>query len=310
MSSSNDGWQPGAPAENLRLRAAVIGAIRQFFAERGFLEVETPIRIPAPAPEVHIDAVASAGWFLHTSPELCMKRMVAAGFARIFQICRCFRHGERGARHLPEFTLLEWYSAGHDYLAMMDQTCALIGHAARAAGTPDVLTYGGYQINMANPWPRITVAEAFERHGSLPMDQALAAGRFDEIMGLEIEPHLGLDRPVFLHDYPAACGALARPKPGHPDLVERFELYIAGLEICNAFSELTDVAEQRRRFEADTAERRQSGKTVYPAADPFLAALAHLPPTAGNALGLDRLVMLLADAATIDEVVAFTPEGL
>jgi len=285
-------------------------AIRQFFRDRRFLEVETPIRIPAPAPEVHIDAVASDGWFLHTSPELCMKRMVAAGFKRIFQICHCFRHRERGAHHLPEFTLLEWYSAGHDYLAMMDQTCDLIRHAVRAAGAAEVLTYQGHNINMAEPWPRITVAEAFVRYADLSMDQALAAGRFDEIMGLEIEPCLGLDRPVFLYDYPAACGALARPKPDNPGLVERFELYIAGVEICNAFSELTDVAEQRRRFEADTAARRQAGKTVYPPAQPFLAALAHLPCTAGNALGLDRLVMLLADAVTIDAVVAFTPEGL
>jgi lysyl-tRNA synthetase class 2 len=274
------------------------------------LEVETPLRIPAPAPEVHIEAVASEGWFLHTSPELCMKRLVAAGFERIFQICHCFRRGERGRRHLPEFALLEWYTAGHTYLDMMDQTRELICHAAWALGSPDGLRYQGRPIPLEAPWPRISVAEAFGRYGSLSMELALAQNRFDEIMGLEIEPNLGLDKPVFLYDYPGACGALARAKPDDPTLVERFELYIAGLEICNAFGELTDAAEQRRRFEADNRQRRRAGKTAYPPAEPFLADLARMPAAAGNALGLDRLVMLFADAAAIDAVVAFTPEAL
>jgi lysyl-tRNA synthetase class 2 len=154
------------------------------------------------------------------------------------------------------------------------------------------------------------VAQAFQRFSSMSMDQALACGRFDEVMGLEIEPQLGRPKPVFLCDYPAAQGALARLRPDNPGLAERFELYIAGLELCNAFSELTDPIEQRRRFEEQNLRRRQSGKPVYPIPEKFLAALADMPAAAGNALGVDRLVMLFADANRIDDVVAFTPEEL
>ena len=272
--------------------------------------METPCRIREPAPEAHIDAVSSDGWFLQTSPELLMKRLLAAGYDRVFQICRCFRRGERGHKHLPEMTLLEWYTAGDDYLAMMQQCEALIGQVARDLGFGPTLGYRGHTIELSGPWDRMTVAEAFDRLAPMSMAGALEAGRFDELMGIEIEPKLGLTRPVFLTDYPAALGALARLKPADRRFAERFELYIAGLELCNGFSELTDPVRQRRRFERENNRRRRSGKPPVPLPEKFLKALAHMPAAAGNALGIDRLVMLMADTARIDDVVAFTPEEL
>ena len=297
---------------NLRLRARVIKAVRSFLDDRGFLEVETPNRIPAPAPEAHIDPQPSGAAYLHTSPELCMKRLLAAGYERIYQLCRCYRRGERGRRHLPEFTLLEWYQSHLDYGAMMAQTEALV-RAVVAACQPDEpgrIRYQGATIDVTRSWERLTVSDAFERYASLDMPAALAEGRFDETIALEIEPQLGRKHPVFLCDYPIAAGALARPKAEAPHLVERFELYIAGLELCNAFGELVDPAEQRRRFEAERHLRKAAGKPTAPLPEPFLEALAHMPAASGNALGIDRLVMLLADAADISAVTAFTPEEL
>lgn len=295
---------------NLLLRARILAAIRAFFERHAYLEVETPIRIPAPAPEEHIEAQPSGSWYLQASPELCMKRLLAAGYPRIFQIARCFRQQERGGRHLPEMTLLEWYTAHAGYGAMMSQCETLIASIAESLGLGMQLHYQGETIDLAPPWPRLTVAQAFERFGPITMAEALAHDRFDEIMGLEIEPNLGRRKPTFLCDYPAACGALARRKPDRPDLVERFELYIGGLELCNAFGELTDPQEQRERFETTLAWRRASGKPAGPMPERFLEELAHMPPSAGNALGVDRLVMLLADVDRIDDVVAFTPEEL
>jgi lysyl-tRNA synthetase class 2 len=295
---------------NLRLRARVIRTVRQFFAEHDYLEVETPIRIPAPAPEAHIDAQPSGSWFLQTSPELCMKRLLAAGYPRIFQICKCFRRNESGRRHLPELTLLEWYTTGADYKGMMTQCEGLIGAVARQVGFGNKLRYNGQKIDLTLPWPRLTVAEAFDRFTSLSADQALTENRFDEVVGLDIEPQLGIDKPVFLYDYPAACGALARLKPEDRRLAERFELYIGGLELCNAFTELTDPPEQRLRFEEERKARRLAGKAVTPMPEKFLSALKDMPAAAGNALGIDRLVMLFADTTEIDDVVAFTPEEL
>jgi elongation factor P--(R)-beta-lysine ligase len=295
---------------NLIGRARMINAIRQFFAARDYLEVETPVRIPAPAPELHIDAQPCGDWFLQTSPELCMKRMLAAGYPRIFQICKCFRRNERGGKHLPEMTMLEWYTAGADYGHMMDQCRELILFVALQLQSRSPLTYQNQAVDLNAPWQRLTVAEAFAAYGSLSLKTALQDQRFDEIMGLEIEPRLGLTRPTFLYDYPAACGALARFKPGRPDVAERFELYICGLELCNGFSELTDPHEQRHRFDEASDRRRQGGKSIYPMPEPFLEALAQMPEAAGNALGIDRLAMLLLDQPSIETVVAFTPEEL
>lgn len=294
----------------LEQRARTLQAVRAFFYAREYLEVDTPIRIPGPAPEAHIDAVVSEGWYLQTSPELCMKRLLAAGYPRIFQICKCFRKGERGDRHLTEFTLLEWYTAGVDYTHMMAQSEELIQWTARETGLGDRLRYGGETVDLSTPWPRMTVREAFERFSPVSLEGALAADRFDEIVALEIEPRLGIGKPVFLYDYPAVSGGLARIKPNDPAMAERFELYIAGLELCNAFSELIDPQEQRTRFEAELAIRRKTGRPVYPLPLKFLDALPHMPEAAGNALGLDRLVMLLTDAPEIDRVVSFTPEAL
>lgn len=299
-------WQLAKRRPALEARARIVQTIRAFFMDQDFLEVETPQRIPVNAPELHIDAMRSGNWFLHTSPELCMKRLLAAGYPRIFQICRVWREGERGGRHLPEFTMLEWYRRDADYLDLMNDCEALL----RALLPSGILKVRGAAIDLSPTWERLTVAEAFSTYASLPLDQAIATDRFEELLTSEVEPRLGQERPTFLYDYPVQLAALSRRKANRPDLAERFELYIAGIEIANAFSELTDPVEQRLRFNIDEAARRTQGKEPLPLPEKFLAELANLPPCAGIALGLDRLVMLLAGATTIDEVVAFPPEEL
>jgi lysyl-tRNA synthetase class 2 len=303
-------WSLSRKRTTLAARARIIDGIRKFFIKGGYLEVETPLRIPAPLPESHIDAIAADGWFLHTSPELCMKRMLAAGYERLFQICRCWRAGERGSFHLPEFTMLEWYRTGANYLDLMDDCEALIRSVATGLGLAGTVDYRGMHIEIGGAWPRISVREAYRRYTGISMEQALEEDRFDEEMVQAIEPMLGLDRPVFLYDYPAEKGALARLKKADPSVAERFELYIGGVEIANAFSELIDADEQRTRFVQEAAYRHSMGKTPYPVPERFLAELPTMPPAAGIALGVDRLVMVLLDAASIDEVVAFTPEDL
>jgi lysyl-tRNA synthetase class 2 len=296
--------------QNLRLRAQIIWAIRSFFVDNDYLEVETPCRIPAPAPEFHIDAQASVNWFLQTSPELYMKRLLASGYPRIFQICKCFRQNERGNKHLPELTMLEWYTAGKDYRDMMNQCEDLICFVARHTGFKDTIIYQEKRIDLIKPWTRLSVSDAFDRFGSIPMEQAILEGKFDEVIASEIEPHLGQKKPLFLYDYPASTGSLARLKPNNSLLAERFELYIGGIELCNAFTELTDSDEQRKRFEKELSLRKRSGKQVYPIPEIFLDSLKFMPDASGNALGIDRLVMLFADTTRIDDVVAFTPEEL
>ncbi|RPJ10914.1 MAG: EF-P lysine aminoacylase GenX, partial [Desulfobacteraceae bacterium] len=240
---------------NLQLRASILTAVRDFFAGHNYLEVETPVRIPAPAPEAHIDAIESEGRFLQTSPELCMKRLLAAGYKRIFQICRCFRKNERGSRHIPEFTMLEWYHAGFNYSDMMYETEALIKYVASKSGCGNRITYQGTGVDIGGTWGRMTVAEAFDKYASVSVDKALSEGNFDITMA-EIEPALGQSAPLFLYDYPASCGALAKLKNGS-SVAERFELYICGMELCNGFTELTDPKEQRARFEKELAFRKK-----------------------------------------------------
>lgn len=296
--------------KNLALRARIIQAIRQFFIANDYLEVETPCRIPTPTPEAHIDTEISGQWFLQTSPELCMKRLLASGYNRIFQISKCFRHKERGRRHLPELSLLEWYTVGHNYLAMMEQCEELIRFIARQAGFGDSLFYQGEKIDLTAPWFRMSVATAFDRFAPVSVEDALSQNRFDEVMACDIEPNLGREKPLFLCDFPAECASLARMKPDNPFIAERFELYIGSMELCNAFSELTDKTEQIQRFEQEQIVRLKAGKPIYPLPEKFIESLPLMPEAAGNALGLDRLVMLFADTTTIDDVVAFTPEEL
>jgi elongation factor P--(R)-beta-lysine ligase len=291
-------------------RAALLHAIRQFFNTRGYLEVETPHRIPAPASESYIDAIPSGDWFLQTSPELCMKRLLAAGYEKIFQICRCWRQEERGSLHIPEFTLLEWYRSDSDYRDLMEECEALVQSVAAGTGSGETLSFRGQDIHLASPWERLSVEEAFKRFSPISMGEALKSERFDDLMVQEIEPCLGREKPTFLYDYPAERGALARLKKEDSTLAERFELYVGGLELANAFSELTDPQEQRKRFLSEEAHRRAMQKQPYPMPAKFLMELEDMPPSAGIALGVDRLAMVFQDARTIDEVVTFTPEEL
>lgn len=297
----------------LWLRAHVIKALRDFFWERGFLEVETPLLIPANAPEEHINPVTTLpSWQLQTSPEICMKRLLCRSHQKLFQISRCWRSDERGSRHLSEFTMLEWYRAGCDYQTLMTDCEELLQYVA-ATCLPDGLSFmhNSTQINPFAPWRRISVQEAFLRFGQVDVWDCLRNGLYEEILTSVVEPALaGFDSPVILLDYPAELAALARTKPGNPVLAERFELYVGGLELANGFSELNDPLEQRRRFEEANCARRNARKSILPLPEPFLDTLATMPASAGIALGVDRLVMLTAGVDTIDEVVAFTPEEL
>ena len=276
---------------NLKARAGVLRTIRAFFDARGFVEVETPVRIPAPAPEPHIDCPPSGDWFLRASPELQMKKLLAAGLPRIYQIGPCFREGEKGRRHNPEFTMLEWYRADADYNDIAADMEALVGEVLQTSRGPSLPT----------SFARITVREAYLRWAGWDPVEAWDQDRFDFDMATKIEPNLSKE-PLFLTDYPAPAASLARLKAFEPRVAERWELYVGGMELANAFTELTDPGEQRRRFEAARSERRALGEADYPLDEEFLSALAHMPRAGGVALGVDRLVMLACGAASIGEV--------
>ena len=293
---------------HLLLRARIIQSIREFFITRGYLEIETPQLISAPAPETHIESIPTSDRYLHTSPELCMKRLLAFGYPKIFQIARCFRGDERGDLHLPEFSLLEWYRTKIDYRSLMEECEALFLFLSHRLDTGAMLCYRGMDIELDRPWERISVKTAFDRYASVSLSQALESDSFDQVMVEEIEHHLGAKTPTFLYDYPAALAALARLKPGDPSVAERFELYVAGVELANGFSELNDAHEQRLRFKKALQKRALLGKRISPMPEKFLKALKYMPNAAGIALGVDRLVMMLSGAERIDQVVAFTPE--
>jgi len=306
----------------LEARARVRSALRRWFDEQGFLEVETPARVRAPGQEVHLDALPSGDRWLITSPEYAMKRLVGAGFERIVSIGKCWRADERGGHHEPEFTMIEWYRA-HAPLAHIADDCeALVRLAAGAAGQG---------VTFAAPFARRTVRDLMREFAGLTLEgdesaaalanKARSAGVdlgsatdwddvFFQVWLDRIEPRLAALGPLFVFDWPAPLGALARRHPDDPRLVERFELYAGGLELANAFGELTDAAEQRARFQNETAARRGRGKAVYPIDEALLAALPHMPPTAGVALGFDRLVMLAAGAAQIRDVMAFADDEI
>ena len=295
------------PFANLVVRDRMLTAIREWFHDSGFIEVETPVRIAAPAPEPHIDCPPSGDAWLRASPELQMKRLLAAGCDRIFQIGPCFRAGERGSRHNPEFTLLEWYRRGAGCDGILDDTVALLRHVARGAIGGTRLAWGGAEVDLGAEWLRLTVSEAYRRWAGWDPAEAFDQDRFDVDMALKIEPALPRDVPCVLCDYPAPAASLARLRPEDPRVAERWELYLCGMEIANAYGELADGREQRRRFEAARDERRRLGEDDYPLDEGFLGDLERgaFPACGGIALGIDRLAMLLCGAATIGDVRAF-----
>lgn len=295
----------------LHTRAQVLQTIRRYFTERGFLEVETPLCIPANAPEEHIDPYPALPWQLQTSPEICMKRLLCRGHDRIFQICHCWRADERGRQHLSEFTMLEWYRSNADYQSLMDDCVGLLREVSRDCTRDNCFSRNSIKIRPNDNWLHLTVQEAFLRFSNTSALACSENGAFDEVLTAVIEPALAMfEVPVILKDYPATLAALARLSPTDQTVAERFELYVGGLELANGFSELTNPDEQRRRFEQTNQVRLALGRSALPLPEPFLAELATMPPSAGIAMGVDRLVMLTTGVDRIDQVVAFTPESL
>lgn len=287
----------------LQTRNDILQAIRRFFLERDFIEVETPIRLPAPALEEFIDAIPSDDWYLRTSPELHMKRLLSDGIPRMFQMGACFRRGECGHLHNQEFTMLEWYRAHSDYREILSDTKLLIEYVAEKVLGGETIKFGEKEIDLNRPWLQLTVAEAFVKHAGWNPVEEYDADRFDFDLINKVEPALPKNRGVVLIDYPAEAAALSKRKADNPAVAERWELYLGGIEIANAFSELTDAEEQRERFEECAAKRAKAGRDVYPMDRPFLNALERgMPPSGGVALGVDRLVMFLANVQNIHQV--------
>jgi lysyl-tRNA synthetase class 2 len=286
---------------NLQRRALVHDSIRDFFRGEGFLEVDTPLLTPAVAPEPYIVPFSVNGWFLSPSPEIHMKRLLASGYGNVFQICHCFRKGERGSLHNPEFTMLEWYRLGADYMGIIQDTEHLVQHVAASLGPGSLISYRNREIDLAPPWPRVTVREAFLHAAGWDPISHPDAERFDADLMDKVIPALPVSRPTVLADYPAAGAAMARLKATDPLVAERAEVFIGGLELANAYSELTDATELEQRFRSEI----ERGRTDTSLPRSFLEASANLPACGGIALGVDRLVMLFCDAASIDEVMAF-----
>jgi elongation factor P--(R)-beta-lysine ligase len=335
-------WRPERFAlrlGRLEKRGRILAAVRTFFAARGFVEVETPALQVSPGLEPHLQAFAtelhdprdgrSSHRYLHTSPEFAMKKLLVAGMPRIWQLAHVFRDGDRSPTHHPEFSMLEWYRAGASWRDLIPD-CVRLLRACQAAVGAESFGWRGHSADAHQPWQEISVAEAFRAHCGIDIlatapnplipDFALLAAQACRI-GVEphpgddwealyfrifldrIEPHLGIRAPTVLYDFPASMAALSRRNPADPRLAERFELYVCGLELGNAFGELTDPVEQRARFRADQAKKHALYGETYPIDEDFLAALEHgLPPSAGIALGFDRLVMLATVAEDIEEV--------
>lgn len=294
-------------ADVLRLRAVAFAAIRDYFAHEGFLEVQTPALVPSPGLDVHLSAFevrspdgSRAGW-LATSPEYQMKRLLCDGATRIYQLGQSYRAEEHGEHHQREFTMLEWYRAHAGSDEVIADTEALTQKVATAIDFAAVDA-------LRSPWDRITVNEAFERHAGTLVDPE-NQDRFFRVWAESVQPALGPDRPVVVVDWPASMASLARVREN--GTADRFEAFFRGVELCNGFSELTDPVEQRTRFEHDQAERRAKGLPVYPIDERFLGGLERgMPPSGGNALGVDRLLMLLTEAPTIADVMPFPIERL
>ncbi|MBX9990717.1 EF-P lysine aminoacylase EpmA [Phreatobacter oligotrophus] len=322
-------------------RNRIKAALRGWFADRAFTEVEAGILQVSPGNEAHLHGFATQALtidgraqplYLHTSPEFAAKKLIAAGETRIVDFARVFRNRERGPLHHPEFTMVEWYRVGEAYEQLMADCADLLRLACTTAGR-DRLTWRGRDCDPALEPERLTLAEAFRRHAGMDLLATVAVGGatdrdglaaqaktagirvsgddtwadiFSKVLVERIEPHLGFGRATILCEYPVSEAALARPKAADPRVAERFELYACGVELANAFGELTDPAEQRRRFEAEMAEKQRVYGEAYPIDEELLAALALMPPTAGIALGFERLVMLATGARHIEEVV-WTP---
>jgi lysyl-tRNA synthetase class 2 len=324
---------PRARLDKLRARATALAKLREVFASRGFLEVETPLLVPSPGLEIHLDAVRAGDGYLITSPEYQMKRLLAAGLEKIYQVCKCFRGNEHGPHHAGEFTMVEWYRAGAGIDAIVDDTEQLVAAVVRAIAGAPVAKVGAREIDVRPPWRRMTVRAAMSEWAGVAVDGAEPAGdlvRSVRAAGIDVpdgsawddaffaaflarvEPAIAsLDHALILEDWPAPLAALARRKPDDGKTALRFEAYVGGLELANAFDELTDAAEQRARFEDDQRIRRERGRAVYPIDEKLVAALAEgLPPSAGIALGFDRLVMLATGAESIDQVLTFAGDEL
>lgn len=315
--------------DHLRARAVALGALRRYFEAQEFLEVETPLWVRVPGLEVALDPVPADGGWLITSPELQMKRLLAAGLERIYQVCRCFRNEEDGRHHQREFTMVEWYRAWQDLEAIAEDVCALVATVCTAVYGRPIARVGGRELDVTPPWPRLSVAELTERalgvrvegdETTVELTAKLRGAGVALPMGLawddafytafveRVDPMLAeLSHPILVTDWPLPLAALARPHPDGRPVVERFEAYVGGLELANAFGELTDATQQARRFAEELGERARRGKATFGPDQRFLAALQEgLPRCAGVALGFDRLVMLATGAAHIAEVVAFT----
>ena len=318
-------------AELLRSRGECLAAIRAFFLRRDYLEVQTPCRVRAPGLEPHLRAEPSGSHYLITSPEYHMKRLLAGGLERIYSMGPCWRGDEHGPHHLGEFCMLEWYRAHGTLDQLMEETEQLLAEVARAVLGTTELPWRGSVLSLEPPFARQTVAEACARHAGVDLTGVIHTARlrarveaagvgpfgpdasFEEITSRvlveRVEPALACGPPVLLHDFPAPLAALSRLREDDLTVAERFELYAGGLELANAFGELTDPDEQVRRLEQDQRQRKEMGREVYPVDRRFVEALREgMPPSAGIALGVDRLVMLLTGASHIDAVVAFAPD--
>jgi len=297
-------------------RAAILRSVRGFFDARDFVEVETPLVVPSPGLDVHLDALevttTQGARYLSTSPEYQMKRLLAGGLERIYQVGKCFRNDEVGERHQPEFTMLEWYRAFDDVASVMSDTEQLVAHVATSLGGEATLQTALGPVDVTPPWPRISVREAFARFAKVDVSTLVHdEERFYRTMVEQVEPALADFGALFLCDYPVSMASLARKKPGDPTVAERFEAYVAGVELCNGFGELTCPREQRERLLADQRERKLRGLPVYPIDEQFMRALEEgIPPSGGNALGLDRLVMLALGARHIEDVLAIPASRL
>jgi elongation factor P--(R)-beta-lysine ligase len=315
-------WRPSAPLAALKRRAELLVTTRGFFAARGVLEVETPLLGAHTVTDPHLESIpalprASPPGYLQTSPEYAMKRLLAAGAPDLYQICKAFRDGERGRHHNREFTIVEWYRRGFDALQLMDEVEALLRTllGAQLVGVPVRVSYRDALQKTCGLDPFTAGLPALAAHahahlGELPAGlEADRDGLLDLIVAALVGPLLGREGLCFVYDYPASQAALARLKPGAPEVAARFEAYLHGLELCNGFEELGDAAEQRRRFAQDAQLRRTRSQPVPAPDERLLGALgAGLPDCAGVALGLDRVLMLALGCADMREVIAFPEE--